>query len=182
MNKISSIFILISLIPLFVIIGLLIIIDDGFPVFFRQKRIGINNDRFIFYKFRTMKRNTPNIATHLLTENFKYYTKCGLFLRKYSIDELPQIINIIKGDMSFIGPRPALFNQNDLIQLRTNSGVHKILPGITGWAQVNGRDQIQIKKKVSLDKFYLKNKSILLDIKILILTFTKVFKAEDVAH
>jgi O-antigen biosynthesis protein WbqP len=182
MNKIFSILILIALVPLFGIIALLILIDDGFPVFFRQKRMGINNSQFIFYKFRTMKKNTPNVATHLLTENLKYFTRCGLFLRKYSIDEFPQLINIIKGDMNFIGPRPSLFNQNDLIKLRTNCGVHKILPGITGYAQVNGRDQIEIKKKVSLDKFYLENKSLLLDIKILVLTFTKVLKADDVTH
>ena len=170
------------MIPLFVIIALLIIIDDGFPVFFRQKRIGLNNSRFIFYKFRTMKRNTPNIATHLLTESFKHYTKWGLFLRRYSFDELPQLINIMKGEMCFIGPRPALFNQDDLIKLRSKAGLNKILPGITGWAQVNGRDNIEIKKKVSLDEFYLKNKSVFLDIKILFLTFSKVFKAENISH
>ena len=128
-----------------------------------------------------MKNTTPDLASHLLNNNKMYYTSTGPFLRKSSIDEIPQIINIIKGDMKFIGPRPALYNQEDLIQLRREKGIDQLIPGITGWAQVNGRDDLDIKAKVDLDYFYLKNKTIFLDLKILWLTILKVVKAENVA-
>lgn len=121
-----------------------------------------------------MKNNTPNIATHLLKKTDLIYTKFGKFYRKFSIDEIPQILNIIKGDLNFIGPRPALYNQDDLIKLRTSYGVHKIVPGATGWAQVNGRDSLSIPQKVELDKFYMENKSLTLDLKILLLTVKRV--------
>ena len=162
------------------IIGILIFIDDGFPIFFKQRRIGLNNSQFLIYKFRTMKKNTPDIPTHLIENNKSLYTLFGPMLRRYSLDEIPQLINIIKGEMSFIGPRPALHNQKDLIDLRTKCGAHKLFPGVTGWAQVNGRDELSIEKKVELDSFYAKNESLLLDLKIIILTLNKVFKAEGV--
>ena len=127
-----------------------------------------------------MKRDTPDIPTHLIDDNQRLYIRNGEFLRKSSIDELPQLINILKGEMAFIGPRPALYNQNDLIQLRTKVGIHELMPGITGWAQVNGRDRLAIKDKVEMDLVYLKNQSLLLDIKILFLTILKVFKSENV--
>ena len=129
-----------------------------------------------------MKVGTPDVATHLMEENVSVYTSLGPFFRKYSLDELPQLFNMLKGEMTFIGPRPALYNQKDLIRLRTKVGVDKLMPGVTGWAQINGRDELSIKEKVDMDFFYLNNKSSLLDIKILFLTFIKVFKAEGVEN
>lgn len=181
MTKLFSIFILICISPLFAIVALIIILDDGFPVLFKQKRIGKNNSHFWIYKFRTMKKDTPDIPTHLVNDPSVLFTISGPFLRKFSFDELPQLFNIIKGEMTIIGPRPALFNQEDLKKMRTECGVHKLLPGITGWAQVNGRDELSIPKKVSLDEYYLKNRSILLDMKILYLTLLKVIKSEGVS-
>lgn len=133
-------------------------------------------------KFRTMRTDTPDVATHLLKNPHEYLTPIGSFLRKYSLDELPQIWSIIKGDMSFIGPRPALYNQDDLIKLRTEKGIHRLVPGITGWAQVNGRDDLPIPVKVEFDEYYLKNRSLLLDLEILWMTFIKVLKKEGVQH
>ena len=127
-----------------------------------------------------MKIDTPDIPTHLLIKSDSAYISIGPFLRKYSLDELPQLLNLLNGDMAFIGPRPALHNQDDLIELRTKVGIDKLLPGVTGWAQVNGRDELSIETKIEKDLFYLKNKSIFLDIKIFILTFFKVFKADGV--
>jgi O-antigen biosynthesis protein WbqP len=129
-----------------------------------------------------MKKNTPNVATHLLENPERYLLKIGRVLRKLSLDELPNLINIIKGEMVFVGPRPALYNQEDLMQLRVNAGVEKLKPGITGWAQINGRDEISIEEKVALEKEYLEQKSIGFDIKIVVLTFTSVLKSEGVNH
>ena len=182
MTKIVSILLLICLFPIFVIVTLAIIIDDGFPILFRQKRVGQNNAHFWIYKFRTMKKDAPDIATHLVKDGTSLYTSIGPFLRKFSFDELPQLINILNGDMIFIGPRPALYNQDDLIALRTQAGVHSLMPGITGWAQVNGRDELSIPEKVKMDEYYLKNKSLYLNIKILFMTVFKVFKTEGVSH
>jgi len=182
MTKIVSILLLICLFPIFVIVALSIIIDDGFPILFRQKRVGQNNAHFWIYKFRTMKKDAPDIATHLVKDSTSLYTSIGPFLRKFSFDELPQLINILKGDMKFIGPRPALYNQDDLIALRTQAGVHTLIPGVTGWAQVNGRDELSIPEKVKMDEYYLKNKSLWLNIKILFMTVFKVFKMEGVSH
>ena len=134
------------------------------------------------FKFRTMCTDTPQIATHQLKNPEAFLTRIGRLLRKTSLDELPQLINILRGDMTFVGPRPALYNQTDLIELRTKKGVHKMLPGITGWAQVNGRDELSIPDKVKMDTYYLKNKSIMLDIKILFLTILKVIKLQGVSH
>ena len=129
-----------------------------------------------------MKKDTPDIATHLVNGSHSLYTGIGPFLRKFSIDELPQLINIVKGDMTFIGPRPALYNQDDLVELRTQVGVHRLVPGVTGWAQVNGRDKLSIPDKVKMDIYYLENQSLLLDIKIIFMTVLKVFKTEGVSH
>ena len=133
-------------------------------------------------KFRTMKMNTPAMATHLLNNPGQYLTSIGRFLRKSSLDELPQLFSILLGDMSFVGPRPALFNQNDLIKLRTQKGIHVLTPGLTGWAQINGRDELPIPVKVNYDEYYLHHRSFLLDVKIILLTFVKVVRKEGVTH
>jgi len=182
MTKIVSILLLICLFPIFVIVALAIIIDDGFPILFRQKRVGQNNAHFWIYKFRTMKKDIPEIPTHLVKDPQQFYTRSGPFIRKLSIDELPQLINIIKGNMVFVGPRPALHNQNDLTELRTRVDVHKLMPGVTGWAQVNGRDELSIPVKVQFDEYYLKNRSWLLDLKIVFLTLLRVLGMKGVSH
>jgi O-antigen biosynthesis protein WbqP len=182
MTKLFSLLLLICLSPIFVFVALAIIIDDGFPIIFLQRRIGINNDEFWIYKFRTMKKETPDIPTHLVKEAQDYNTVIGPILRKSSIDELPQLINIIKGEMVFVGPRPALHNQGDLIKLRTEKNIHKLKSGVTGWAQVNGRDDLSIPEKVKLDEYYLQNKSFLLNIKILFMTVVQVLFPKGLSH
>ena len=182
MRKLFSLILLICLSPILLIVAITIIVDDGFPILFKQKRVGQNNAHFWIYKFRTMKKDAPDIATHLVNDSYSLYTAIGPFLRKFSFDELPQLINILKGDMIFIGPRPALYNQDDLVELRTQAGVHRLVPGITGWAQVNGRDELSISDKVKMDEYYLKNKSLWLNIKILFMTVFKVLKTEGVSH
>ena len=152
------------------------------PVIFWTDRIGINNGIFKMAKFRTMKTGTPQVATHLMKDPEAYLIPGGKFLRKYSFDELPQLFNVLKGDMSFVGPRPALFNQDDLVALRTQKGVHKLIPGITGWAQVNGRDDLPIQVKVSFDEDYLHRYSLGMDFYIIFLTALKVVKKEGVSH
>jgi O-antigen biosynthesis protein WbqP len=181
-NRLFALVILFVLSPLFLIVSLVIFIEDGFPVFFTQKRVGNDYTFFNIYKFRSMKKNTPNVATHLLTNPEQYLLKIGKFIRKTSLDELPNLINIIKGEMVFVGPRPALYNQDDLMALRVAAGVDKLKPGITGWAQINGRDDISIKKKVELEQEYLQKKSFLLDIEIIIKTFTSVLFSKGVSH
>ena len=181
-NKFFAILLLVLLAPVFIIVALFISVEDGFPIFFKQKRVGVNYTFFNIYKFRSMKKNTPNVATHLLENPARYLLKIGRVLRKLSLDELPNLINIIKGEMVFVGPRPALYNQEDLMQLRVNAGLEKLKPGITGWAQINGRDEISIEEKVALEKEYLEQKSIGFDIKIVVLTFTSVLKSEGVNH
>ena len=181
-NRIAALFLLIILSPIFIIVGLLIFIQDGFPVFFKQKRVGVNYSFFHIYKFRTMKKDTPNVATHLLTNPEQYLLKIGALLRKLSLDELPNLINIIKGEMVFVGPRPALYNQDDLMALRVAAGVDKLIPGITGWAQVNGRDELSLEQKVALEKEYLVKKSLFIDFQILIKTFTNVLVSKGVTH
>ena len=152
------------------------------PALYWSDRVGINNTLFRMPKFRTMRTGTPAVATHLLADPNAYVTPIGRFLRKTSLDELPQLYSIIKGDMSFVGPRPALFNQDDLVALRTACGVHRILPGLTGWAQINGRDELEIPVKVAYDEYYLKNQSFWFDLKILFLTLVKVLNKEGVSH
>lgn len=152
------------------------------PVLYWSNRVGRNNQIFKMPKFRSMQIDTPAVATHLLTNPDTYLTPIGSFLRKSSLDELPQLWSILIGDMSFVGPRPALFNQYDLIELRSQQGVHNLLPGLTGWAQVNGRDEIPIPEKVKFDAAYLRNQSIWLDIRILWMTFVKVLYRDNVSH
>ena len=181
-NRIISLFLFILLSPIFLIVAFVIMIEDGYPFFFTQKRVGINYTFFNIYKFRSMRKNTPNVATHLLTNPDQYLLKMGKFIRKTSLDELPNLINIIKGEMVFVGPRPALYNQDDLMTLRVAAGVSKLKPGITGWAQINGRDDVSIDRKVQLEIEYLKNRSTLLDIEIFIRTFTNVLFSRGVSH
>lgn len=152
------------------------------PVIFWSDRIGKNNCIFKMPKFRTMRAGTPSVATHLLQDPSNWLTPIGSFLRKSSLDELPQLWSILLGDMSLVGPRPALFDQDDLIALRTEFGVHTLKPGLTGWAQVNGRDKISVDQKVKFDAEYLEYKSLWFDFYILWLTFLKVFKADGVSH
>lgn len=166
--------------PLLLIISLVVKASSKGPTLFSQRRIGRNNKEFVLYKFRTMRTDTPNVATHLLKDPQSFITSFGKFLRKSSLDELPQLLNILIGDMTFIGPRPALYNQYDLIKLRTRCGVHTLRPGVTGWAQVNGRDCLEISKKVDLDFYYLKHHNLALNIKILFLTVSKVLKADGI--
>jgi O-antigen biosynthesis protein WbqP len=182
LSKILALIFIIILFPLFLLISILIIIEDGIPVLFVQKRIGKDSTYFNIYKFRSMKKNTPNVATHLLTNPNQYLLKIGILLRKLSLDELPNLFNILKGEMVFVGPRPALFNQDDLMQLRVKFGVDKLKPGITGWAQINGRDEISIDQKVQLEQEYLNKKSFLFDLEIVIKTFTKVLFSKGVSH
>jgi O-antigen biosynthesis protein WbqP len=170
------------MLPIFILVALAIILEDGYPIFFKQKRVGINYSFFNIYKFRSMKKNTPNVATHLLSNPDQYLIKIGKFIRKTSLDELPNLINIIKGEMVFVGPRPALYNQDDLMEFRVATGVSKLKPGITGWAQINGRDEISIAEKVKLEQEYLYKKSFLFDIEIIIKTFTNVLFSKGVSH
>lgn len=182
LNRIFAFIVLLILSPIFLAVGLAIFIEDGSPIFFKQKRVGINYTFFNIYKFRSMRKNTPNVATHLLENPAFYLLRIGRVLRKLSLDELPNLINIIKGEMVFVGPRPALFNQDDLMALRVATGVDKLKPGITGWAQINGRDDISIEKKVQLEKEYMYKKSTLFDIEIIIKTFTNVLFRKGVSH
>ena len=173
--------ILLFLIPL-LLVALAVRLTSTGPVLYWSDRVGRNNTIFKMPKFRTMRTDTPAVATHLLSEPDRWLTPIGAFLRKTSLDELPQLLSILKGDMSFVGPRPALFNQDDLIALRTERGVHGLVPGLTGWAQVNGRDELPIPVKVDYDLWYLRNRSLWLDLKILLLTFLKVIRREGVQH
>jgi O-antigen biosynthesis protein WbqP len=182
LNRIIALILLLLFSPIFFLVALVIIFEDGFPVFFTQNRVGVNYSFFNIYKFRSMKNNTPNVATHLLSKPDQYLLKIGKFIRKTSLDEIPNLINIIKGEMVFVGPRPALYNQDDLMELRVASGVSKLKPGITGWAQINGRDEISIEKKVQLEQEYLYKRSFLFDVEIILKTFTKVLFSKGVSH
>ena len=167
---------------LIIVVAILVKITSKGAVFYWSDRVGKNNHIFKMPKFRSMKIDTPAVATHLLENPKSVLTPIGDFLRKSSLDELPQLWSILKGDMSFVGPRPALFNQDDLIALRTERGVDALVPGLTGWAQVNGRDELPIPQKVKLDVEYLKRRSFLFDLRILWLTFLKVITKEGVSH
>lgn len=166
--------------PLIFIISLIIKLTSKGPIFFKQRRIGKDNEEFYILKFRTMRVDTPNVATHLLKDPSLFITPVGKFLRKTSLDELPQLINILKGEMSIVGPRPALYNQYDLKEMRTEVGVQKLVPGLTGWAQINGRDEIPLEEKVTLDKEYMDIQSFFIDIKIIFMTVFKVAKSEGI--
>jgi lipopolysaccharide/colanic/teichoic acid biosynthesis glycosyltransferase len=175
-----SIFILAS--PIFVAVGFFVLLTSPGPAIYWSDRVGQRNRTFKMPKFRTMRVDTPAVATHLLADPEKALTPIGSFLRRSSLDELPQLWSILKGDMSFVGPRPALFNQYDLIELRTQSGVDALVPGLTGWAQVNGRDALSIPDKVQFDLEYLQKRSFAMDIKILYMTFVKVMRRAEVSH
>ena len=165
-----------------VCVALVVLFSSKGSVFFWSDRVGLEGNTFKMPKFRTMLIDTPAVATHLLDNPEAYLSPIGGLLRRMSLDELPQLWSILKGDMSFVGPRPALFNQEDLIMLRKEHGVDKLLPGVTGWAQVNGRDELSIPEKVELDEEYLNHQSFWFDMKILWMTFLKVIKRDDVSH
>lgn len=167
---------------LMLLLALLVKLTSPGPVFYWSNRVGRENRIFLMPKFRTMRLDTPAVATHLLNGPEQYLTPVGGFLRRTSLDELPQIWSILTGEMSLVGPRPALFNQDDLVAQRTEVGVHHLVPGLTGWAQINGRDELPIPRKVQLDVEYLQNISLFLDLKIIFLTFVKVLKRDGVSH
>src|SRR3990170_8425698 len=177
----SLFLLIISSIPT-LIIALLVKATSRGPVFYWSDRVGKDNTIFKMPKFRTMLVDTPAVATHQLSNPDQFLTPIGKFLRKSSLDELPQLLSILKGDMSFVGPRPALFNQDDLVELRTQKGVHALTPGLAGWAQINGRDELPIPVKVEFDEYYLKHRSFLFDLKIILLTALKVVRREGVKH
>lgn len=177
-----SLLLLLPSLPPLLLIALAVRLTSKGPALHWSKRVGRYNKIFLMPKFRSMKIDTPQIATHLVKDPDQFLTPIGKFLRKTSLDELPQLLSVLIGDMSFVGPRPALFNQDDLVELRTQCGVHELRPGITGWAQINGRDELPIPQKVNLDEYYLKNQSLGFDFKIMIMTFTKVFLAHGVSH
>lgn len=175
-----SLIAIIILSPVILITALAVKFTSPGPMLFKQRRIGKDNVEFEIYKFRTMRIDTPNVPTHLLENPGQWITPIGKFLRKTSLDELPQLFNILKGEMSIVGPRPALYNQLDLRDMRTKVGVHKLVPGLTGWAQINGRDEIPLSLKVSLDKEYLDRKSFFFDIKVIFMTALSVLKSDGV--
>jgi O-antigen biosynthesis protein WbqP len=181
-DLILAIFIFLILLISLLLTAVLVIVTSKGPALYWSERIGKNNTIFKMPKFRSMLTGTPTVATHLLDNPNTYLSPIGGFLRRTSLDELPQLFSVLKGDMSFVGPRPALFNQDDLIALRTEKGVDKLLPGITGWAQINGRDELSIPDKVALDVEYLNRQSFWFDVKILWMTFLKVIKRDGVSH
>lgn len=178
----SSLIAIIFFSPILLLLGVIIKCTSPGPVLFKQRRIGLNNQEFMIYKFRTMRIDTPNIATHLLKNPEQYITPIGKFMRKTSLDELPQLLNILKGEMSVVGPRPALYNQHDLIEMRTKVNVHTVRPGLTGLAQVSGRDELELDKKVYFDQQYLEKQSFFYDLNLILLTIFKVFKSEGVVE
>ncbi|MGK5013638.1 sugar transferase [Janthinobacterium sp. 61] len=177
----SVVLLLAFAIPILIVTILVKLTSPG-PAIYWSDRIGVRNKIFRMPKFRTMRTDTPAVATHLLNNPGQFLTPIGSFLRKSSLDELPQLWSILRGDMSFVGPRPALFNQQDLIALRTEYGVDRILPGLTGWAQINGRDELPIPEKVKLDLAYMQQQSFLFDLKIIVLTALKVVRRDGVTH
>ena len=178
---VAAVVLIILLIPL-VLIAITVWLTSAGPALYWSKRIGKNNRSFSMPKFRTMRIDTPAVATHLMDNPENYVTPVGRILRKTSLDELPQLWSILAGDMSLVGPRPALFNQHDLIELRSEYGVDRLVPGLTGWAQVNGRDELPVRDKVRLDAEYLARQSFLFDCKIVFLTFARVMRRQGVAH
>jgi O-antigen biosynthesis protein WbqP len=181
LDFVFALLVLIILSPLFLVVSIAIKIDSRGPVFFRQKRIGRNKEEFYIFKFRTMKIETPrDIPTHLMKDSNSYITKIGRYLRKTSIDEVPQLINILKGEISFIGPRPALWNQFDLIRERDKYFVNKLYPGITGWAQVNGRDELSIEDKAKFDREYVNKIGICFEVKIFFKTVAGVLYSKGI--
>ena len=182
-SRIIALVLLIQLFPLFITISLLILIFDGYPIIYVQKNYGINNKIFNLYKFRTMKHNTPELPTEEFSNANDYISKLGKILRKFSIDELPQFFNILKGDMHFIGPRPCMVNNEEIVRdMRTHKGIHKIKPGITGLAQVNGRDDNSYEKKVELDYEYMEKANFIMDMKIVLKTVVVIFFPKNIKH
>ena len=173
-----------ALVLLLPVIGVAILVrlTSSGPILYWSDRVGRNNQIFSMPKFRSMRVGTPIVATHLLADPWIHLTPIGGLLRRSSLDELPQLWSIIKGDMSFVGPRPALFNQYDLIEMRSRRGVHLLVPGLTGWAQINGRDELPLPQKVAMDTYYLKNKSLWFDMRIIFLTGLKVLRRDNVIH
>ncbi len=183
LDLVAVLLLIVLTLPLLFLISLVVKLTSKGPVLFRQRRIGLNRKEFDILKFRTMRIDTPsNVPTHMLENPEAFITPVGRVLRKTSLDELPQLFNILKGDMSLVGPRPALYNQEDLIGLREQFGVHRMRPGLTGWAQVNGRDELAIPVKVEYDRYYVENWSIWLDIKILFLTAVSVVRHRGVVE
>lgn len=178
----ASLLLIVLLLPVFLLIGIIVLIDSGFPVIFKQYRVGKDNKLFYIYKFRTMKKNTRNAATADLCEADECITKSGRILRKTSLDELPQLFNVLMGQMSFVGPRPLIPEEKEIRKLREEYGVYSVRPGITGWAQVNGRDDLNIKEKALFDKEYVEKQSIWFDIKIMFLTVAVVLKREGISE
>ena len=177
-----ALFALLFLLMPILLVAVIVRLTSSGSILYWSDRVGCDNKTFKMPKFRTMRLNTPALATHLLENPEQFLTPIGSFLRKSSLDELPQLWSILKGDMSFVGPRPALFNQNDLIALRKQYGVDKLLPGLTGWAQINGRDELPIPEKVKLDVEYIQNQSLFFDLKIIFLTVLKVVRRDNVQH
>ena len=178
----SSLIVIILFSPILLALAIIVKCTSSGPVLFKQRRIGKDNVEFMIYKFRTMRIDTPNVATHLLKNPEQYITSIGKFMRKTSLDELPQLFNILKGEMSVVGPRPALYNQYDLIEMRTNANVHTVRPGLTGLAQVSGRDELENEQKVYFDQQYVQKQSFFFDLKLIFLTIVKVFKSEGVVE
>jgi O-antigen biosynthesis protein WbqP len=182
-SRVIALLLLIFLSPLLILISISIFLSDGFPIIYKQENYGLNNRKFILYKFRTMKINAPQVPTEEFSNAESYIFKIGFFLRKFSLDELPQFFNVLNGDMHFIGPRPCMVKNEEIIRkLREKKGVHKIKPGITGLAQVNGRDNNSYQKKVEWDYIYFKNSNFLMDFKILVKTFLVVILPKNVKH
>lgn len=178
----SSLVAIVLFSPILLILAIIVKCTSPGPILFKQQRIGKDNQEFMIYKFRTMRIDTPNVATHLLKNPEQYITPIGKFMRKTSLDELPQLFNILKGEMSVVGPRPALYNQYDLIEMRTNANVHTVRPGLTGLAQVSGRDELKNEQKVYFDQQYVQKQSFFFDLKLIFLTVVKVFKSEGVVE
>lgn len=178
-NRLCAVVLLIALLPLFLIISIAIRLDSSGPVIFKQRRVGQYQKYFTIYKFRTMVVGMPDLPAAMVKEDDHRFTRVGKFLRRFSLDELPQLFNIIKGEMDFVGPRPALYNQDDLIALRESAGIHALKPGVTGWAQVNGRETVSVEEKVRLDEYYLNNRSLLLNLKIIFLTLFNSSQGKD---
>jgi len=179
---ILALFLASALSPLLLMIALIVKFTSAGPALYWSDRVGVDNQIFRMPKFRSMQIDAPQVATHLLTSPDTYLTPIGSFIRRSSIDELPQLWSILTGDLSFVGPRPALFNQNDLIDLRTAVGVHKLIPGLTGWAQINGRDDLSIQVKVAYDREYLGRQSFVFDIQVLWLTALKILRSDGIHH
>jgi O-antigen biosynthesis protein WbqP len=183
MSRIIALLLILLILPLYCLIAFIVYISDGLPIFYVQKKLGLYHKDFDLYKFRTMKKNTPEIPTEQMDDSSNYIIKFGLFLRKFSLDELPQFLNVLKGDMNFVGPRPCMSSNEEIVKnLREEKKIHKIKPGITGWAQVNGRDLNSFKNKVELDHYYLLNRSVWLNFRIILKTVFVVLVKRNIKH